>query len=279
MKKIISAFDGYKFSESAKDYTIYLAKQTNAHVVGVFLDDVWYHSYRLADVHFGGNGGGSNLKQLDKQDQEKRDHAVHTFENDLQIAKLNYSIHRDKESAFPDLLHETVYSDLLVISKDETFTRFEESVPTRFIAELLAETQCPVLLVPHTFRPVNKVVLLYNGKPSSVYAIKMFSYLLPSLKHLEVEVLTVNDEKQSLHLPDNKLMKEFMHRHFPQATFNVLKGDFKEEIVTYLKLQKENTLAVLGAYQRNMVSRLLKRSLADELMEKVNLPLFIAHNG
>jgi len=79
-------------------------------------------------------------------------------------------------------------------------------------------------------------------------------------------------------LPDNKLMKEFMHRHFPKATYTVLKGDAEDEISTYLKMQKENALVVLGAYQRDMVSRFFKRSLADCLIENVNLPLFIAHN-
>ena len=278
MKKIIGAFDGYKFSESTRDYTIYIAKHSNAHLVGVFLDDLLYHSYRLSQVRFDGNSGQGNLKQLNKEDEEKRESAVHLFESEAQNAKLNYSIHRDKDAAFPDLLHETIYSDLLVIYKNETFTRFEEQAPSHFMRELLAETQCPVMVVPHTFKPISKIILLYNGKPASVYAIKMFSYLLPALKYIETEVLSINDEKESYHLPDNKYMKEFMHRHFPHATFTVLKGDAEQEIITYLKIQKENALVVLGAYQRNMVSRLLKRSLADCLIEKVNLPLFIAHN-
>jgi hypothetical protein len=38
---------------------------------------------------------------------------------------------------------------------------------------------------------------------------------MPALKHVETEVLTITDEKKNLHLPENKLMKEFMHCHFP----------------------------------------------------------------
>lgn len=276
MKKIISAFDGYKFSESAKEYSIYIAKHSNVHVVGVFLDDDLYHSYKFSDIHFNGSG---NLKQLNKEDQDKRNLSVSLFETATQTAKLNYSVHRHKQGAFIELLHETVYSDLLVIYKNETFTHFEESVPTRFIAELLAEAQCPVLLVPYTFRPITKIVLLYNGKPSSVHAIKMFSYILPAFKHLPVEVVTVNDEKKSLHLPDNIFMKELMHRHFPDATYNVMKGDAEEEIIAYLRVQSENVLVVLGSSQRNMVSRLMKRGLINSVMEKVDVPIFTVHNS
>ena len=36
MKKIIAAFDGLKFSKSTRDYAIQIAKENNAHLVGVF---------------------------------------------------------------------------------------------------------------------------------------------------------------------------------------------------------------------------------------------------
>lgn len=276
MKKLTVAFDGYKFSESAKENTVFIARQQNVHVVGVFLDDELYNSYRLSDIYFNGE---DHLKELNRADKEKRDKSVNLFETAMHTVKLNYTIRRPKEVTFNALLHETIYTDLLVIDKNETFTHFEETAPTRFISELVAETQCPVLLVPNTFKPVSKIILLYNGKPSSVSAIKMFSYLLPAFKHLPTELLTVNDEKKTLHLPDNKLLKELMHRHFPDATFKVLKGDAEEEILRYLKTQEENVLVVLGASQRNMVSRLLKRTLADSLMEKTKLPMFIVQKG
>jgi len=44
MKKFIAAFDGLKFCESTSEYAISLAKQTRAHLVGVFLDDFTHHS-------------------------------------------------------------------------------------------------------------------------------------------------------------------------------------------------------------------------------------------
>lgn len=42
MKKIIAAFDGLKYSESTRDYAIYLTKQTNTHLIGIFMDDPTY---------------------------------------------------------------------------------------------------------------------------------------------------------------------------------------------------------------------------------------------
>ena len=79
-------------------------------------------------------------------------------------------------------------------------------------------------------------------------------------------------------MPENKLMKEFMKRHFPKATYTVLKGLAEPEIVNYLKQQKETPLVILGAYRRGMVSRWFRPSMADVLMKDLKLPLFIAHN-
>jgi nucleotide-binding universal stress UspA family protein len=135
-----------------------------------------------------------------------------------------------------------------------------------------------VLIVPSQFKPIEKIFLLFDGAPSSVHAIKMFSYTLRSLKQIPAEVVSVNLPKQSSHVPDNRLMKEFMKRHFPDASFTVLKGFAEEEIVNHLSQQTERALIVLGAYRRSSVSRWFRESMADTLMKDLKIPLFIAHN-
>ena len=279
MKKIIAAFDGLRFSESTKSYAVLLAKQSSAHLVGVFLDDPGHTSYSVYDLAFEKGGLiGSTGKKWDKKDSKTKAIAVKNFELACQKEGLTYTIHHDRRVPIRELLLESLYADLLVIDSRETFTNYQEKVPTPLIRDLLPHVQCPVLLAPHIFKPVTKLFLLYDGEPSSVHAIKMFSYVLPSLKQHPTEVITVNDPKLSLHLPENRLMKEFMKRHFPKATFTVLKGIAEPEIVDYLKKQKELPLVILGAYQRGMVSRWFRASMADTLMKDLKLPLFIAHN-
>ena len=191
---------------------------------------------------------------------------------------MEYTVHHDRNIAIKELKHESIYTDLLIIDSQETLTHYTEKLPTRFIRDLLSDAQCPVLIVPQKYNPFDKIILLYDGEPSSVHVIKMFSYLLPQLKHLDTEVISVNQVDTTLHMPDNKLMKEFMKWHYPKAKYTVLKGWAQDEIVKYLKKQQENTLAVLGAYRRGTVSRWFRESMADILMKDVKLPLFIAHN-
>ncbi len=279
MQKIIAAFDGLKFSAGTRDYAIDIARQTNTHLVGVFMDDPGYSSYKIYEFISKEGVSAGSLNKFEAKDRSTRDAAAKNFEKACQKEGLEYNIHHDRKTAIQALKHESIYCDLLVIDTGETLTHYKEKLPTRFIRDLLSDTQCPVLVVPQKYKPVQKIILLYDGGPSSVYAIKMFSYLLPQLKQLETEVISVNPVNTTLHMPDNKLMKEFMKRHYPKAKYVVTKGWAEDEIVRHLKLQQHiNALVVLGAYRRGTISRWFRESMADILMKEVKLPLFIAHN-
>lgn len=279
MTKILAAFDGLRYSESTHEYAIQLAKQTGAHLVGVFLDDLYYTSYKIYDlVQQKGGLIGSARKKLDKKDTKTRATSARRFEMACQQAGIEYTCHHDRNVAIQELLHESIYADLLIVDSAETLSHHPENLPTGFIRELLSQAQCPVLAVPHKWKKISRIVMLYDGEPSSVHAIKMFSYILTALNQNAVDVLTIKPGQQTLHLPDNGLMKEFMKRHFPKAAFTVLKGMAEEEITNYLKKQKDTPLVVLGAYRRGRVSRWFRPSMADTLMKDLKLPLFIAHN-
>jgi len=278
MKKFLAVFDGYKMSESTMDYAIWLTKASNAHLVGVFLDEFIYHNYSVYKVLTTAENPDAAIKELDAADQAKRDESVQHFKNACRSAGINFMVHRDKSIAIQELKHESMFADLVIINEFETFTKNEEDAPTDFVKDLLGDVQCPVVVVSHNFKPIDKIVLLYDGRPSSLYAIKMFSYLFGNLRDLPVEVYTVKDHYMgNLRVPDNKLMKEFIGRHFPSATYTVTKGNAEEQITNYLGEYKENQLVVLGAYLRSEMSRLFKTSMADILMKELDTPLFIAH--
>jgi hypothetical protein len=277
MIKIIAAFDGLKYSTSTRDYAIALSKLTKAHLVGVFLEDRSYTGYKIYDLIEDDGISPVKLKQLSQKDKAARATAVRDFDIACREAGLEYTIHRDRNIALHELKLESIYADLLVIDMNETITHYTEKPPTRFIRTLLSGVQCPVLLVPAKYKPIQKVTCLYDGSPSSVLAVKMMSYLLPQLKDIQTGILTIKPMKAGQHIPHNHLMKEFMKRHYPAATYTVVTGIPEQEIIRCLKLEKENPLVVLGAYNRGTVSRWFKESMADRLMKELKLPLLIAH--
>lgn len=279
MKKIIAAIDGLKYSKATTECAISISKLSSAHLVGVFLDDFTYNSYNIYDLMVKKGVTAQELKQHEESDKHKRMKAVQEFEKSCQEAGVNYSLHHDQNFALQELLHESIYADLLVIDSRETLTHYDEALPTGFIRDLLINVQCSVLLLPSDYRPFKKVSLLYDGEPGSVHAIKMFSYLLPEFQSTPSQVITVKASDEDKHLPDNHLMREFMKRHFPSTNFIVLKGNPEMNITDHLRQDDHEQLVVLGAYRRNMVSRWLKPSMADHLMKELKSALFISHNN
>jgi len=277
MKKIIAAFDGLKFSESAMQYAVLLAKYHEAYLVGIFLEDISYHSYKIYELVDGKGVSEKKLKNLENKDNEKRRKAVEIFEKTCSKAQINFGVHYDRKIALQELLHETIFADLLVIDSGETLTHYEEEVPSRFIRNLLHEVHCPVLLVPKEFKPIDKILMLYDGNPVSMNAIKTFGYLFPDMKNVDTQVLNIKNRYDGNNLPDNKLMKEWMKRHFPTSKYSVLKGVAEDELSKFVKTEIPNLLFVTGAYKRSALSMWFKKSLADFLMSDIKVPLFIAH--
>lgn len=277
MKKISAAFDGLKFSTGTLDYAIHIAGQSKALLSGVFLDDFTYHGYKLFDMVGSEGVSGEKLKKLMETDKETRQKSTAAFQYACIQAHIDYTLHHDESFAIQELLKESIYSDLLILGIEETFTHFPQDRPSQFVKDLLADVQCPVMLVPKEYKEIQKIVLLYDGKPSSVFAIKMFNYMLPWMRSIETEVLSVVDPTVYAELQDSELIKEFISCHFPEAQYTLLHGNAEENIIAQLKKQEQNTLVILGAYRRSSVSMWFKTSMADILMKEVGLPLFVAH--
>lgn len=278
MKKFIAAIDGLKFSESTALYATRLADLSNAHLTGVLLDDWTHHSYKIYELISDNATVEERRVEMDEQDQKTRQEAANRFQQLCLESQIEFNLHRDRNFAIQEILHESIYADLLFIDGKETFMAYEENQPTKFVRTLLANVECPVFIAPPQYKAIRKVILLYDGEPSSVHAVRMFSYLLSSLKSQEIEVITVQTGHDQLALPDKRLMTEFMDRHFSNAVYKVLKGLPEVVIPDYLKHEDPGTLVVLGAYRRGMLSRWFRPSMADILMENLHLPMFIAHN-
>ena len=278
MQKIIAAFDGLKFSDSTSDYAIELSKKSKSHLVGIFLDDRTYTSYKIYDLVLDQGVSEKRLHSFKEKDINKRSISANKFDLACRTSAIEYNIHHDRNVALQDLLHETIFADYLILNFTETFSHYEEKSPSRFVKDVLSNTQCPILLVPKEHKDVEKIIFLYDAQPTSVYAIKMFAYLLSFYHNLPIEVVCTRSIEENLHLPHNALLKELLKRHYKDISFTVLKGIPEVEIINHLKNEKKNILAVLGAYRRTMLSRWFKSSLADAIINELKIPLFIAHN-
>jgi len=278
MNKIIAAFDGLKPFDSTSSYAVYLSKLLKSHLTAVFLDDKSYTSYKIYDLVFDQGVSEKKLNDLKRNDSIKRRTSATDFYKICTENKLSFNIHHDENVALKELLHESIFADLLILDKDTSFNHHEEKYPSRFLQDVLSNSQCPVFLAPTKFKEFQKVIFLFDGKPNSVYALKMFAYLMAPHINMPVEVISVKPMDENTHLPEYKLLKELMKRHFSNISFTVVKGIPEIEIIKHLQNESLNFVTVIGAYRKSTISRWFKSSMADALANAFEMPLFIAHN-
>src|SRR5690242_12831156 len=125
MKKIVAAFDGLAFSQSTLTYALELAAQTKSHLVGVFLDDFSRLSFSMREVVQYEGVFNDRFQELRLRDQAERNVSVQKFEKECQDRGVMHSIHRDRNVALQELLHESVYADLLIVEAKQSFSRLE----------------------------------------------------------------------------------------------------------------------------------------------------------
>lgn len=277
MNKVLAALDELKLSESTVDYSIYLSEELDAHIVAAFLEDITYHagSTEQQEAAF---TNWSRMDILLESEKPVRVASQKKLQSKFDAQGIHYNIHHNRLLALEALLHESYYADLLLIDSNENFSNWDASKPSHFLKNVLADSQCPIMIVPAAFKPIEKIVFAYDGSPSSIYAIKQFSYLFSFQKDITVEILMVTDDEHSNHFPDQHLLKELLKRKYKVVLQSVIKNsNTTRAFVTHIKAQEKNCMLVLGAYQRSAFSRWLYQSLADTLISELDIPLFIAH--
>ncbi|MGV8879570.1 MAG: universal stress protein [Sphingobacteriaceae bacterium] len=279
MKNFSVVFDGYKISDCTLQYAVQLSKASKAHLTGIFLDVAYQFRHNLLNTLKKEHYNDEIITFLDEHDRQQKDSAILKFRTACEEAQVTYVIKKDENLPLQELRSESMFADLMFISENQTLSDKPNDVPSTFVKELLADVQCPVMVLPLQFSPIQKLVFLYDGSSASLYAIKMFSYLFENFSDIPVSVFSVNEnESEHLYLPNNLLMKHFINSRFSNSTYTVTNGIPKSEILQFFEKNNENVIVVLGAYQRNAVSRMFKRSLADDLIINFAMPLFIAHH-
>lgn len=276
MMKILAAFDGTKYSDGASKYAIEIAKATNSMLVGVFIQDMRYINFTYAYAWDQPFIDFTTIEGAQKEEKEKIDMNIKLFHRACDEKGIHHKVHLDKGVPLQELLNESVFSDMIIIDSHTSFFSLGEKNPSPFLKDFLVDSHCPVLIVPHQYAFFDKAILCYDGTPSSVYAMKMFSYLFPDLKDLQTIVVSVN-EKSSNHLKEGYNFKDLVQAHFEGAGYEILSGEPELELMKYLKKNAENCIVVMGAYGRSALSRLLHQSISNKVIQELNIPVFITH--
>ena len=278
MEKILLAIDAINPDKNALEFACYLGRLTKSKITGIFLENLVAEE-RAVLKHSNG------LHYMDwevdvKSDEYKSKKGL--IEKNISFFKegcinrgVRFALHRDRGMPAREVIKESRFADLLIVDTETSFNKRYEGVPTEFVRDVLTKAECPVIIAPESFETIDEIIFTFNGSPSSVFAIKQFTYLLPQLHDKKVSIVQVTREGQ-WEDSDMYKFKEWLKEHYTDLHFEILKGETDSTLFDYA-FEKENIFLVMGAYGRNSLSRFFKRSHADLLIKTVTQPIFIAH--
>jgi hypothetical protein len=185
-------------------------------------------------------------------------------------------VHKDTDLfALQELITETRFADLLIVSSELFYENIEKNQPNDYLRKTLHESECPVMLVPENFIAPFSLILAYDGKASSVFAIKQFAYLFPELADMDALLVTAEDDGRDM--PKLEYIEELTARHFSALTIQNLSGENKHSFGNWIS-EKRGSLLITGAYGRGELSSLFKKSFVTDVIRQHKIPIFIAHH-
>jgi len=271
MKKLLVVFDGIRFSSSLSRFALQIAKRSNSLVHAVFTSPsmntvVQYpfpNDLPLAAVEF------EVSEEMEKENRDVINANIQVFNDNCKEADVNFTVDNDSDITIRELIDHSAFSDLILCDCKGEMGGFS-------IRELLAETHCPILLVPENAILPERMVFCYDESFSSIYAMKMFSYLFPEWKDLPGVLLSINPKGDNGNGHDEYLA-DWLPQHFTNIEQEAPAGNLQRELVSFIRKNEEPTIVVMGSLGGNTISRLFHKSLANVVLEETNATVFIMH--
>ena len=271
MKKIIIPFEGASFSRGAISFAAMLRKDSPILLAGIFLPKVDYARFFFFPSAFAAPAYIPVHEDVEETAIEKN---INDFKTVCEKNNVAYRVHKDLyDSAIPQLTKETRFADLMIIGSEVFYTVGSDG-PLEYLKDALHNTECPVVIVPEKFELPSQIILAYDGSASSVFAIKQFINLFPSLCVLPATLVYAGDEKHDI--PEKFLIEELLSCHFKKLTISKIGEDQKKHFYNWLAEQSD-PLLVSGSFSRSGISELFNKGSVIDAIRQHKTPIFIAH--
>jgi len=277
MNKVLVCVDGSNLSKAVCDYGIDIAKKLDLPLV---LLNVIEHSNVSKKVDLSGNIGlGATDDLLDELANEEMN------ESRQQIAKGKEALKQMKEYVKSQGLekcstlqkHGTLYETLDDLSYDLRIAIIglkgeSNSGIGSHVEELVRTLNIPILLVNREFKPIESMLMAYDGSKYAQKAIKIGKQnpIFPKIRRY---IANVNKDKSI----SNKLLNE-AKQLFANANIDVetvsLTGDSVDALLTYQK-EKNIDMIAMGAYSHNRFRSAIFGSFTSKMLLNSKVPLLL----
>ena len=272
MKNILLILNATITPPHVMDAAINIAKSTSSKLHTLFINyesDLAEYNYLFPnDLNLTRNT--LTGKTVAEQNADLSASQAKLFMDECRHANVEFFIESKLDISLGDIINYSTFSDFILVDA-------HENIGDHHIADLLVSAHCPVYLVSKDAAKPANIILAYDGNPSSVYAIKLYSYLFPEFRDLPTYVLYAHSEKEGV-LPHEKEVNSLLKGHFSNFQIKMVNGNVANVLVDFTAALP-HSLIIMGSYGRNVLSRFFHQSHANKLIEESKSSVFITHKA
>lgn len=285
MKRILLCTDGSPYSRSGYQCAAWLANRMSASVEVLYVTDLRKNGVTKTGDLSGSIGLDSYKQLLDKLVKLEHEKAKINHERAKIILKEAGEFLANHEVAYVKLTHRTGFlvdsfhefeenADLVVLGKRGETADFAAEHLGANMERVVRSSHKPCLVTSHHFRPIQRILLAYDGGESCQ---KALSYLvdLPAFKGLELHILTVakhHDEKSAIaHL---KVAETKAREAGFEPICQMIDGEPEKVMVKYVEDHDINFL-IMGAYGHSRIRHLVIGSTTAQVLRSSHIPVLL----
>jgi hypothetical protein len=266
---------------NALHFACFLSRKANMRITALFIENNFEMQNEWVDPFTGVLINQENNSTISSVKKSKKywDHQINYYKEYCIKNNIPFDYLIITGEPMHATLNETKFRDVAIIDPELNFYEEDQNIPSNFVKEILSRSECPIILSPEKFTQLEDIYFCFDNSPSSIFAMKQFTYLFPSLRNIDVTLLEIKDnpeENDSLKEEHNKIIN-WLKNHYNSVYYQLVQGDVNENLLSRFFME-QNKLIVMGAYGRSILSYFFKKSHADVLIRSVDLPLFITHH-
>ncbi len=273
LKRILVALDPDNDTSVALRYATEIARRHDAEVAGAALVHTGY-------LESGGGIGSMYYaeKLRDSATEESRTRArqlVEAFETQMRREGVRFTDFIHEGVPNERLIEDMMYYDLLIIGRDPHFVYSRPTKETNTIEHVVYETVSPTFVVREEYRPVERVLIAFDGSRPSARTLHSFAQLKPFGTEIELDLVFVygEDHDRSEALLEAAGSYLVAHGYAPRPV-GLSGSEPHRQIVEHAKNMNAD-LVISGAHSVSKLRRLAFGSTTANLLQESPSLLFL----
>lgn len=283
MEQIILCTDGSTYAETTYRYGAWFAQQLMASIEVLYVSEAYKKASRKTNLSgsLGFDASDALLKRIVslehdyarlEQDKSKEilKHARAYFETEGLLANT-YAHHQGDLLA--DLQEQDSQADLIILGKcGSTGLNIEHHLGSN-VERIMRSLHTPCLVTAQHYRPVDNVMLAYDGSPpcrSAFLQLLQLPFMQTIPLHL-VQVAKHPDTETINHLTQ---LREQALNSGVETTVALLEGDIEGQLRDYIA-QQDVTLLVMGIHGHRPIRNLIMGHTASHMIQETTIPVLL----